>query len=48
MWLKRLMKVFSDGSPHVERSENDRIAKKVYVGECTDQCVGRGRGGLIP
>ena len=27
---------------HVERMENDRIAKKVYVGECASSCsVGR-------
>ena len=32
MWTKRLMKVFSDGS--MERMESDRIAKRVYVGEC--------------
>ena len=29
---------------HVERMENDRIAKKVYVGECADsRSVGRSR-----
>ena len=34
---------------HVERKENDRIAKRVYVGECAgSRLVGRlGRGGLI-
>ena len=27
---------------HVERMERDRIAKRVYVGECADSCsVGR-------
>ena len=30
---------------HVERMENDRIVKMVYVGVCADS---RGRGGLIP
>ena len=35
---------------HVERMENDRIAKRVYVGECAvvAQWVGSGRGRLIP
>ena len=37
---------------HVERMENDRFAKRVYVGECAtatvDQWVGGGRDGLIP
>ena len=29
---------------HVERLERDRVAKRVYVGECTDICsVGRPR-----
>ena len=35
---------------HVERMENDSIAKRVYVGESVlvvGQWVGRGRGGLI-
>ena len=32
---------------HVEGMENDKIAKRVYVGECA-QWVGRERGGLIP
>ena len=35
---------------HVERMENSRIAKRVFVGECAlvvDQWVGCGRGGLI-
>ena len=31
-------------SDHVMRMENDRIAKRVYVGECDDSCsVGRPR-----
>ena len=25
-------------SGHLERMENDRIAKRVYVGECTSSC----------
>ena len=36
---------------HVEMMEKDRIAKRVYIGECADivvQWVGRGRDGLIP
>ena len=35
---------------HVERMGNERIAKRIYVGECGDSHpVGRrGRGGLIP
>ena len=35
---------------HVERVENDMIAKRVYLGECAVvvQWVGRGREGLIP
>ena len=33
---------------NVERIENDRIAKRVYVGEVVAQSVGRGKGGLIP
>ena len=38
--MKRLMKVFSE--VHVERMENDRIAKRVYVGECGgSRSVGR-------
>ena len=32
--MKRLMKMFSDGLGHVERMENDRIVKRLYVGEC--------------
>ena len=34
---------------HVERMENDRIAKRVSVGECIGNrsVGGRGRGGLI-
>ena len=33
-WTKGSMKVFSSSSTKVERLENDRIAKRVYVGEC--------------
>ena len=35
---------------HVDKMENNRIAKRVYVGEYADNysVVGRGRGGLIP
>ena len=33
---------------NVERIENDRIAKRVYVGEVVVQWVGHGRDGLIP
>ena len=33
MWMKRLMKMFSE-----ERMSNDRIAKRVYIGECTGSC----------
>ena len=36
---------------HVERMENDRIAKRVYVEECVlvvAQWVGRGKGGSTP
>ena len=34
---------------HVKRMENDRIVKRVNVGECAGSrsVVGRGRGGLI-
>ena len=33
---------------HVERMESDRIAKRVYVGECAGSCsVGRPRGGGV-
>ena len=35
---------------NVERMEKDRIAKRIYVGDCGDgghQWVGRGRDGLI-
>ena len=40
MWKKRLMKVFFD----VVRTENDRITKRVSVGECArSQSVGRSR-----
>ena len=38
--MKRLMKVFG----HVERMENDKIAKRVYAGECAgSHSVGRPR-----
>ena len=33
MWMKGLIKVFCLFG-HIERVENDRIAKRVYVGEC--------------
>ena len=35
---------------HVERMEDDRILKRVYVGECVVvvQRISRGRDGLIP
>ena len=35
---------------YVERMENDRIVKRVYVGECAGSrsVVGRGIGRLIP
>ena len=37
---------------HVERMENDRVAKSVYAKECAYIClaqwVNHGRGGLIP
>ena len=37
---------------HLERMERDRIAKRVYVGECAGmvlvQWVGHGRDELIP
>ena len=37
-----MMKVFSDGFCHVERMENERIVKRVYVRECAGSCsVGR-------
>ena len=34
---------------HMERMETDRIAKRVYVGECagSPRWVDRGRGGLL-
>ena len=34
-WTKGLMRVFSNGFGHVDRMENDRIVKSVYVGVCT-------------
>ena len=38
--MKDLMKMFSGGC--VERMENDRIAKRVYIGECAgSRSVGR-------
>ena len=45
--MKGLMRASYDGS---ERMERDRIAKRVYVGECevVVQLVGHGRDGLIP
>ena len=34
---------------HIERTENDRIAKRVYMRECVGtRLVDRGRGRLIP
>ena len=43
MWKKRLMNVFSDGSV-VWRMENDKNAKRVYVGVCPgSRSVGRPR-----
>ena len=37
---------------HVERMESDRIARRVYGGECASSCSGGrpgpGRDGLIP
>ena len=32
---------------HIERMENDRTAKRVYVGECVGSRPENGRGGLI-
>ena len=41
--MKGMMKAFS-GFSHVERMEKDRIAKRIYVGECADSLlVGRPR-----
>ena len=34
---------------HAERMKNDKIAKKVYIGECAgSQWIGCERAGLIP
>ena len=41
---KSVNEKIDEGVGHVERMENDRIAKRVYVGECTrSRLVGRPR-----
>ena len=60
-WIRQLCGVTKGGDEkidegvlqwfgHVERMENDRIAKRVYVGECAGSrsVDRRGRCGLIP
>ena len=47
---ERIDKGVLQGFDHVERMERDRIAKRVYVGECPlvfIQWVGCGRDGLV-
>ena len=35
---ERIVEDFLQCFSHVERIENDKIAKKVYVGECAGSC----------
>ena len=49
VWMKKIDAGVLRWFGHVERIENDRIAKRVYVGECAGSrsVGGRGRGELI-